>query len=270
MKECNIEIYVDADNVSYRRMDEIFLYVKASYRRGYGEKIPTHIFKLEKNECTKNWNEISSEDKSVKIIMHNLEGQPEKNKVDNYIIEAIKNKLKLNKKNPKLFILIASDKDYCEIVRKIREYNRDVHVIGDKTASSALKNSPNKFIAYQDLKKETARIRNKEKRQRDEAKLQKEKEKRSEEEKRLREKGKKWQEEEKKQKEEKRRQNLITGVQLYIIKLIENQWMDLRKLKYAVEDEYPEFKYYNMNYFKEFVEEIYNVEIDGGRAIRKS
>lgn len=87
--------------------------------------------------------------KNVNLVPHNLEEKREKNKVDNQIIMALKKKLHFS--NPSVFILVASDGDYSEIVRKIKASKNYIVVIGNETASSKLREAADEFVDFQYL-----------------------------------------------------------------------------------------------------------------------
>lgn len=158
MGENILEIYVDAENVSYKEMDRIVSYVEKNEKKYMGrvaKNIKIHIYKLENSEYTKKWdtyidkNSSKMYQKNVNLVPHNLEGKREKNKVDNQIIMALKKKLHFS--NSSVFILVASDGDYSEIVRKIKNSKNYIVVIGNETASSKLREAADEFVDFQSL-----------------------------------------------------------------------------------------------------------------------
>lgn len=110
------------------------------------ENAGIYCFGLKKDKAKrlKRWVDITGTIDKVYWIW--LDGLPEKNKVDNKIIEKVELVLATNEFDRiDIYCFMTSDGDYAEMIRKLKEKGKFTIVFGKKNASERLKSSCNMY-----------------------------------------------------------------------------------------------------------------------------
>lgn len=136
-KKKNMELLIDGENISHRKVDEI---LKAADSQGVLSE--ARVYGRQKDKRTKGW---SDESKRHGLKDVRLYGGPEKNKVDKKIK---KDSIKIINDNRSIDVVViaTSDAGYVDAVEEARSMGKKVVCIGYKNAPQKLRDACSVFI----------------------------------------------------------------------------------------------------------------------------
>lgn len=134
----NLALYIDGENIPAKKGSTIIDIIKNKGNMDYGK-----VYHRQKDNSTANWNTFTKTRKDIKNIQ--LSEKPEKNKVDNKIKKDILKDIS-NTPDIDIVVIASSDHGFTDIIKQVRNMEKQVIVIGEEKASEKLRNAASEFI----------------------------------------------------------------------------------------------------------------------------
>ena len=131
-KKKNLAVFIDAESVSSSHASKI----NGQIHR-IGELFEARYYALQKDNSTSLWKQEAKKYGFKPILMF---GPPEKNKIDNKIIEDAKKMLEQNKQID-IFCIVSRDGDFTPLVKYLKEHKKRVVILATKQTSKKLKDA---------------------------------------------------------------------------------------------------------------------------------